>query len=137
VNSDVIINKCAVMQRCLSRVVEEYGGHSASLHNLTKQDSIIFNLLRACEAAIGLAMHLVAEQSLGVPQSSRDAMEMLRAHGSLTPGTAQAMKNMIGFRNVAVHDYQAINLDIVQAIVERHLADFHQFIEEILNTSFT
>jgi len=135
VNRDVIINKCAVIERCVKRVVEEYGGSAASLENLTKQDSVMLNLLRACEAVIDLAMHLVAEQSLGVPQSSRDSIEILRKHGTLSPNTAQNMKNMIGFRNIAVHDYQALNLEIVQAIIERHLLDFRHYVEEILGAT--
>ena len=134
-NRDVIINKCAVIERCVKRVVEEYGGSAASLENLTKQDSVMLNLLRACEAVIDLAMHLVAEQSLGVPQSSRDSIEMLRKHGIIYPSTAQSMKNMIGFRNIALHDYHALNLLIVQAIIERHLIDFRHYVEEILGAT--
>lgn len=42
---------------------------------------------------------------------------------------------MIGFRNIAVHDYQALNLEIVQAIIERHLIDFRQYVEEILGAT--
>jgi len=135
VNRDVILNKCAVIERCVKRVIEEYDDGPISLQNITKQDSIMLNLLRACEAAIDLAMHIVAEQALGVPQSSRDSIEMLSKHGTISPRTAQAMKNMIGFRNIAVHDYQTVNLEIVQAIVERHLVDFHSYTAEVLNTA--
>ena len=34
------------------------------------------------------------------------------------------MKVMVGFRNIAVHDYQEMNLVILQKIVEDHLKDF-------------
>lgn len=37
------------------------------------------------------------------------------------------MKRMVGFRNIAVHDYQALNLVIVQAIIERHIDDLPAF----------
>ena len=50
-NRAVIINKCAVIERCVKRVVEEYCGSAASLENLTKQDSVMLNLLRACVGA--------------------------------------------------------------------------------------
>jgi uncharacterized protein YutE (UPF0331/DUF86 family) len=47
--------------------------------NLTKQEqhSIVVNIQRACEAAIDLVMHFVAERNLGVPQTSRDAFVLL------------------------------------------------------------
>ena len=41
------------------------------------------------------------------------------------------MQGMVGFRNIAVHDYQNLNLEIVVAIVEKHLGDFEDFIREV------
>jgi uncharacterized protein YutE (UPF0331/DUF86 family) len=34
---------------------------------------------------------------------------------------------MVGFRNVAVHDYQALNLDIVREIIRSHADDLAAF----------
>jgi uncharacterized protein YutE (UPF0331/DUF86 family) len=41
---------------------------------------------------------------------------------------------MVGFRNIAIHDYQQLNLDIVQSIVEHRLSDFTTFTERVLKT---
>ncbi len=43
------------------------------------------------------------------------------------------MKAMVGFRNIAVHDYQAINQDILQQILEKHLSDFTTYTKQILD----
>lgn len=57
---DVTANKAASVERCIRRIRDEYAGDASNLReNLTKQDSIILNLQRACEACIDLAMHLV------------------------------------------------------------------------------
>ena len=40
------------------------------------------------------------------------------------------MRNMIGFRNIAVRDYQALNLDIVGNIVLHRLDDFKNFVSK-------
>lgn len=37
------------------------------------------------------------------------------------------MQAMVGFRNVAVHDYQSMSLPILRAILNGHLADFQTF----------
>jgi len=125
---DVILNKAAIIERCLSRVREEYGGDERNLReNLTRQDSIILNLQRACEASIDLAMALVKSHRLGLPQESRHAFDLLRDAGLIDPELAIRMARMVGFRNVAVHDYQRLNLDIVKAIVTGHLGDFEEF----------
>jgi hypothetical protein len=55
---DVPLNKVAIIERCLARIKEEYYGYEDELEvNLTRQDSIVLNLQRTCEAAISLAMH--------------------------------------------------------------------------------
>lgn len=125
---DVELNKCAIIERCLSRVETVYANDPINLTaDLTHQDSIILNLQRACEAAIDLAMHRVRIGGLGIPQDSRDAFELLCRSGSIDTRLATALKAMVGFRNVAVHDYQELNLEIVRAIIETRLADLRTF----------
>jgi uncharacterized protein YutE (UPF0331/DUF86 family) len=125
---DVVLNKTQIIRRCIARVREEYRGDSANLENPTKQDSIVLNLQRACEAAIDLAMHLVAQRNLGVPQTSRDAFTLLEKATVLTPDTAKKMRAMVGFRNIAIHEYQELNTEILKRIIEDRLSDFDNFI---------
>ena len=61
--NDVIYNKIEIVERCIRRIHEEYGNNPENLKNYTKQDSIILNIQRACEACIDLAMHIVAESN--------------------------------------------------------------------------
>ncbi len=128
---DININKAAIIRRCLTRVQEEYRDDPGRLDDSTIQDSIILNLLRACEASIALAMHRIAAERLGIPQTSRDAFDILATHGLITHTTAAAMKNMVGFRNIAVHDYQRIQLEIIQSILTQHLTDFSSYLNEL------
>jgi uncharacterized protein YutE (UPF0331/DUF86 family) len=133
---DVILNKAGVIERCLQRVEDEYEGNPANLRDdITRQDAIVLNLQRACQAAIDLAMHLVREHSLGVPQESREAFALLDDAGYLRAELSDRLQRMVGFRNVAVHDYQDLNLDIVQSIVEEHLSDFTRFTELVVTTN--
>jgi uncharacterized protein YutE (UPF0331/DUF86 family) len=66
----VILNKVSIIERCIKRIHEEYDNNPDHLENYTKQDSIVLNLQRACEASIDLAMHIVADKKLGLPQKS-------------------------------------------------------------------
>ncbi|KHF26793.1 MULTISPECIES: type VII toxin-antitoxin system HepT family RNase toxin [Anoxybacillus] len=130
--NDVILNKVSVVERCLKRIQEEYENNPKHLENYTKQDSIVLNLQRACEASIDLAMHIVAQKKLGLPQTSRDAFTLLEQHGIISPSLSQKMKAMVGFRNIAVHDYQELNLTILQKILDSHLTDFTEFTKAIV-----
>jgi len=122
---DVVVNKAAIIERCVARVRAEYGDDDRNLtENITRQDSIVLNLQRACEAAIDLAMHVVRKKRLGVPQETRDAFRLLQEDGVLSPELSQRLMRMVGFRNVAIHDYRRLNLDVVRSIVTTHLTDF-------------
>jgi len=132
---DIVVNKATVIERCVARVREEYADDPGNLYNdIRRQDSIILNMLRASEASIDLAMHLIRRHRLGIPQESRDAFEMLATSGLLESQLADRMMAMVGFRNVAVHEYQRLNLDIVKAIVENDLDDFLSFSTWALKT---
>ena len=125
---DVLLNKAAIIERCLHRISEEYQGYENALEtHYTKLDSIILNLLRACEASIDAAMHIVRIRKLGIPQQSRDAFKLLNDHGLLDDRLNKQMQAMIGFRNIAVHNYQKMSLPILQSILENHLTDFQDF----------
>ena len=128
---DILLNKAAIIRRCLARVREDYAGDPKSLLNQTRQDAIVLNLQRACEAAIDLAMHLVAERNLGVPQTSRDAFSALENASILPKAVATRMRAMVGFRNIAIHDYQRLQLPILERIVVEHLGDFEAFIDSV------
>jgi uncharacterized protein YutE (UPF0331/DUF86 family) len=130
---DVILNKAASIERCLQRILEEYAGDNRNLAaNQTKQDAIILNLQRACETAIDLAMYVVNQRRLGTPQESRDAFTLLQTAGILPADLTTRMQRMVGFRNIAVHEYARLNLDVVQAIITKQLDDFRTFSSTIV-----
>lgn len=125
---DVLYNKISIIERCLMRVREVYDENPDNLKDYTKQDSIVLNIQRAVEAIIDIAMYIVSERKLGIPQNSRDAFEALKENGIIDSGMLNRIKKMIGFRNIAVHNYQKLNLDILQKVIEEHLADLEEFI---------
>jgi uncharacterized protein YutE (UPF0331/DUF86 family) len=130
---DVILNKAASIERCLQRIQAEYAGDKQNLiANQTKQDAIVLNLQRVCETTIDLAMYVVSQRKLGVPQDSRDAFALLQTAGILPADLAIRMQRMVGFRNVAVHEYARLNLDVVRAIITKQLDDFRTFSSTIV-----
>ena len=135
--NDIIINKITTIKRCIKRIQQVYGDDSQFKQDLTLQDSVILNLQRCCEACIDIANHInrqqqqQQQQQLGIPQSSRDSFTLLAQNNVITQPLADNLKKMVGLRNIAVHDYQELNLDIVVHVVHHHLEDFEQFIEVI------
>lgn len=129
--NDVLLNKAAIIERCLMRIREEYLGHEALLEtDYTRQDSIVLNLQRACEASIDLAMHIARERRLGLPQDSRDAFVLLEKAGVIAPSIAAQMRAMVGFRTIAVHQYQS--LPLLRAILDNHPGDFTAYTRNLI-----
>lgn len=130
--NDVILNKITTIERCINRIYEVYEGNPENLKDFTKQDSIILNIQRACEASIDLAMHIVSERKLGVPKASREGFKLLEDAGLIDSSLAKTLMNMVGFKNIAVHDYQALEVEILEAILEKHIDDFKDFSKVVL-----
>lgn len=125
---DVLLNKVATIERCVRRVREEYAAAGPNFAtDYSHQDAAILNIQRACEAALDIAHHLIRAQKLGIPQSARDAFEILTQAGLIQSPLADAMKKMVGFRNIAVHDYQSLLLPITVNIIQSHLDEFLQY----------
>jgi uncharacterized protein YutE (UPF0331/DUF86 family) len=130
---DVLLNKAATIERCVARAREEYNADPDSFAtNHTRQDAAILNIQRACKAALDMGHHIIRRESLGLPQSSRDVFELLTSAHWLEPAVAQAMKHMVGFRNIAVREYQTLQLPITVNIIQRHLGEFLAFSRQML-----
>jgi uncharacterized protein YutE (UPF0331/DUF86 family) len=90
------------------------------------------NVQRACEAALDMGQHLVRREHLGVPQSARDVFTLLANAHWIEPTLADGLKRMVGFRNIAVHDYQALQLPITVSVIQNHLEEFLHYSKALL-----
>ena len=130
---DVLINKAATIERCVKRAREEYERDSASFaEDYTRQDAAILNIQRACEAALDMGQHLIRRERLGIPQSARDVFALLAQADWIDAALAEGLKRMVGFRNIAVHDYQSLQMPITINIIEHHLDEFLRYSQALL-----
>lgn len=130
---DIIINKASSIERCLKRIAEEYKASEAKFaKDYTRQDSIILNIQRACESAIDMANHVVKVRALGVPQTTRELFSLLEEAKIIPETVSEKLQAMVGFRNVAVHDYTNLDLDIVESIIDHELGVFLEFNKYLL-----
>ena len=130
---DVLINKAATIERCVARAREEYERAPDSFEfDFTRQDAAILNIQRACEAALDMGQHLIRREKLGVPQSARDVFVLLAKSSWIEFDLADSLKRIVGFRNIAVHDDQSLQLPITVSIITTHLDDFLRYSQAVL-----
>lgn len=131
---DVLLNKAATIERCVKRARDEYQQDPLSFaSNFTRQDAAILNIQRACEAALDMGQHLIRKYKLGIPQSSRDVFTLLASANFLPAELAEKMKKMVGFRNIAVHEYQRLQLAITEYVITQRLDDFSEYSQLLLS----
>jgi len=127
---EILINKKTSIERCINRIQEDF--QEDFLTNYTKQDSVILNIERACQAAIDMGNRLLKIKNLGLPQSNRDTFVKLEKSKIISIELSKKMQAMAGFRNIAVHDYSSVNIEVVANIVKNNLQDLVVFSETII-----
>lgn len=130
---DVLLNKVATVERFVARAREEFQRETATFEtDFTRQDAATLNIQRACEAVLDMGPHLVRREKLGIPQSARDVFELLARGQWIEAPLAEALKRMVAFRNIAVHDYQSLLLQILVSVDMLHLGEFLEFTQTVL-----
>lgn len=132
-NKAVIISKFETIEKCIKRINEEYQNDEKNLDDYRKVDMIVLNLQRACEAVLDLAMYIVSNRKLGLPQNKREAFKLLEENKIIDSKLCKSMQNVVGFRNIAVHDYKEIDEEILKDVIENNLIDLVNFARTILN----
>ncbi len=132
-NEAVLINKYESIERCINRINEEYENNPENLEDYRKMDAIVLNLQRACEMATDVAMYIVSTRKLGIPQTKKEAFEKLNEKGLISNDMCAKMKGMVGFRNIAIHEYKEIDDGILKDVIENHLDDIKEFVREMIN----
>lgn len=131
--NEVLAQKVTSLQRCVTRAREaraEAGANFRTSYNL--QDAAILNVIRACDTAIDLANMLIRRRRLGIPAESRESFAILSREKAIPTDLGQRLQNMVGFRNIAVHQYRDLDIGIVETVIARNLDDLLQFAQAIL-----
>ena len=123
VERDIILEKASNIRRCLNRVREKTGLKPESLDDMDTQDIFVLNLLRAIESSIDMASHVVASEELGLSKTVRENFTLLKNAGIIDEPLLKKMESMVGFRNIAVHDYHALDMAILKSILTKNLPD--------------
>ena len=129
----LIDQKLESLRRALRRVKERCPDDvEILLIDMDAQDIVTLNLTRAVQLCVDIGAHLVTATECPPPATMGGIFDALFSAGVIGEGVAERMKKAVGFRNVAVHDYEAINWHIVFTIARNHIVDFEDYARDIL-----
>jgi uncharacterized protein YutE (UPF0331/DUF86 family) len=128
VERDVIASKLESLRRAVARVEARYPATpEALLADADAQDIVSLNLTRAIQLCVDVGAHLVAKLELPVPETMGATFDTLTEAGILDDDLASRLRRAVGFRNMAVHPYRAIDWRLVHALASTRLGDFTAF----------
>jgi len=131
-DKQLIAQKIESLRRCILRLKDKTPSDIEVLANdLDLQDIISLNLSRAVQLCVDIGAHVISEQNLPSPETMGKTFQILEQANIIDANTAENLQKAVGFRNIAVHNYERINWLIVHAIVNKHMSDFSNFAKQI------
>ena len=108
--------------REFQNVSKERFVREGALHHLAER-----YLHLATECAIDIAHHLISDLGLPIPQTYKEAFDTLANAGLLPADLAEKLKGWVGFRNILVHMYLAIDHGLSYDAIVDELEDLERF----------
>ncbi len=85
----------------------------------------------AIQAAVDVASHIVADDRLGDAATNHALFDLLARNAWIPVDLVPTMHRMVGFRNVLVHQYDDVDVQVVRRVVLTHGADLQRFVASI------
>ncbi len=132
VNRLLLQEKSETVFRCLKRVQDKTPSTlEGLLLDVDAQDIIVLNLERTIQACVDIASHIIAYTPLPAAPTMADSFTGLQSAGVLSPALAARMVKAVGLRNLLVHQYMAVDWQIVWSVLQQHLRDPVDFVAAV------
>jgi len=100
-----------------------------------KNDPMIFGsterfLHLLIEALIDMGNHIISDQNLGEVEFYKDIPRLLYRNNYINEEQKEIFEQITGFRNILVHEYLEIDLDIVYEVLDNKLGDLKSILKE-------
>ncbi|HQU15394.1 MAG: hypothetical protein B7Z66_08590 [Chromatiales bacterium 21-64-14] len=131
---EIVEQKLEALRRSIQRVQEKCPREPAALvKDVDAQDIVAINLTRAVQLCVDIGAHLIAYSNIAAPDTMGGTFDALSEIGCINHELAARLKKSVGFRNIAVHNYQAIDWQIVHAIATTRLGDFSAYAQAVVD----
>lgn len=78
------------------------------------------------ECLLDIGNHIIADHGYRKPESYGEIFEILAKNNIISHELLQELSGMAAFRNVLVHDYLRLDLDLVYRIIQKKLRVFEK-----------
>jgi uncharacterized protein YutE (UPF0331/DUF86 family) len=127
-----ILNKLERLQKYV-RILNSYKKYSFQDINedFTLRGAIERYLEVSLECCIDIGEMIISSRGLRKPETYREVIEILGEEDILPQGFAERFAEATKFRNILVHMYAEIDVEMVYEILQNNLGDFDEFARHI------
>jgi uncharacterized protein YutE (UPF0331/DUF86 family) len=98
--------------------------------DIEKQWALRYGLFESIQIVIDISCHLVSKHNLGSRKNYRDCIDALESFNYLSTPLANTIRQMIGLRNILIHEYVKIDILKLRDFLS-HLSDFDDFSQAV------
>lgn len=125
---EILLAKFESLAKCIRRIETQNVNDARELEeNLNKQEVIILNLQRAVQICVDIGNHVLLDFPSATPATMAETFKKMRENDLISDETCENLSKAVGFRNIAIHQYEDVDCKIVFSIVKNHLCDFREF----------
>jgi len=129
----MVLKKLASLEEYRQQLTEYSGLTVAAYRSDWKVQRIIERTLQMMiELCADIAGHIIADRGLRTPDTYADTFRVLGENTILSSEQTAGMEKMAKFRNIVVHQYEAVDAEIVVLVLQKHLGDFDRFKDAIV-----
>lgn len=126
----LVEKKLAFIETCM-RELNEMARIDRLRSDVREARFVEHTLQIAIQAALDVASRIVSARRLGEPETNRALFDLLKRADIIDERLAEHLYAMAGFRNILVHGYQEVDVEIVEDIVRNHLGDLLAFVAAV------
>lgn len=127
---DVVLAKFSAIERCIRRI-EQFSDRISNFDDIDAADIVALNLERAIQSVIDSCNIIVADMKYQLPNSFKKTADILCENRWISPEMAAKIKQMIGFRNLTVHEYKEIDRQILIRAATQGIKDLYEFMDAV------
>ncbi len=129
-DADLLAKKLAFVESCVAdlrrlAVAEDIAS------DVKERRFVEHTLQLAIQACLDAASHVVSDDRLGEPRTNQELFRLLEQAGRISKDLSQKLRAAAGFRNILVHGYADVDVNVTRDVLENHLDDLLAFADAL------
>jgi uncharacterized protein YutE (UPF0331/DUF86 family) len=127
---DLLAKKLAFIESCVADLRRL--AVAENIESDVKERRFVEHTLQlGIQACLDVASHIVSDDRLGEPRTNQELFRLLEEAGRISKALSAKLRAAAGFRNILVHGYAEVDINVMRDVLEHHLDDLLAFADAV------